>query len=233
MRKKPQPLPVKSSLSVEELPIDSITEYANNSRQHSVEQIELIARSITEFGFTNPVLVDADNELIAGHARCFAARKLGLAKVPCIRLGHLTPTQKRALVIADNKIAITGTQWDFILLKTELAELKLADFDLSLTGWGLDELADLFGEAAGAGGEGSGVGSLAAQFGIPPFSVLNAREGWWQERKRGWLALGIESELGRGAMETRKANAVPGGSKMPAADYSKSHARDDGRGRAT
>jgi DNA modification methylase len=144
-RKKPSAPPALSALQVEELPIDAIHEYANNSRMHTVEQIELIARSITEYGWTNPILIDADSEIIAGHARLQAAHSLGMATVPTIRLGHLTPTQKRALVIADNKIAITGTQWDFTLLKVELAELKLEGFDLGLTGFDGTELSALFG----------------------------------------------------------------------------------------
>lgn len=208
-----------AELEVEYLPIDQITEYPNNSRMHTVEQIELIARSITEYGWTNPILIDANGEVCAGHARLSAARKLAMETVPVIRLGHLTSTQKRALVIADNKIAITGTQWDFPLLKGELAELKLDGFDLVLTGWLPDEIEDLFGRPDSEG-EGSGAGSLAAQFGIPPFSVLNAREGWWQERKKSWLALGIKSELGRGENEF---TAGPGGgSKTPSPDHGKS-----------
>jgi hypothetical protein len=108
--------------------------------------------------------------------------------------------------------------------------LRLDGFDLALTGFDTLELDALLGPAGGMGGNGSGAGSLAAQFGIPPFSVLNAREGWWQDRKRAWLALGIQSEIGRGENtlglsaeaedyrrnrgEYVKANAIPGGGAL-------------------
>lgn len=123
-------------------------EYANNSRQHTVEQIELIARSIQEYGWTSPILIDADNEIIAGHARLQSARKLGFVTVPTIRLGHLTSTQKRALTIADNKIALVGSQWDIPLLKAELVDLNLDGFDLALSGFSAEEIEDLFDESA-------------------------------------------------------------------------------------
>jgi ParB-like chromosome segregation protein Spo0J len=136
--------PVSERLVVNETPINDIKEYPNNPRQHSVEQIEMIAKSIREFGFTNPCLVDANNELIAGHGRLAACRKLGMTSVPTIRLGYLSPLQKRALVIADNKIAISGSQWDIPLLKLELAELKLEHVDLTLSGFSTQEIDQLF-----------------------------------------------------------------------------------------
>jgi len=127
-----------------------------------------------------------------------AASKLGLAKVPCIRLAHLTDTQKRAYIIADNKLALNAG-WDEEMLALELGELKDEDFDLSLIGFDETELGDLMADPAEEAAKGSevGAGSLSAKFGIPPFSVLNARDGWWQDRKRAWLALGIKSEEGR------------------------------------
>jgi ParB-like chromosome segregation protein Spo0J len=93
-----------------------------------------IAASIREFGFTNPVLIDADHGIIAGHGRVLAARKLGLVEVPCIRLGYLTEIQKRAYVIADNKLALNAG-WDEEALRLELGDLRAADVDLSLTGF--------------------------------------------------------------------------------------------------
>ena len=192
--------------------------YARNSRTHSESQISQIAGSIREFGFTNPILIDGENGIIAGHGRVMAAQKLGLAKVPCIRLAHLTDTQKRAYIIADNKLALNAG-WDEEMLGLELADLREADFDLGLMGFDEDELSDLFAEPAPeaeSSGE-SGAGSLSAKFGISPFSVLNAREGWWQDRKRAWLAIGIRSELGRGEGAH---HAAPGGSVM-VSGYSK------------
>ena len=111
-----------------------------------------IAASIVEYGWTSPVLVDGDNGLIAGHGRLAAARKLGLAEVPVIELGHLTATQKRAYVIADNRLALDAG-WDEEMLAVELAELSEAGLDLTLTGFDADELADLM-----AGDEADGQG---------------------------------------------------------------------------
>jgi ParB-like chromosome segregation protein Spo0J len=98
-----------------------------------------IAGSIREFGFTNPILIDAENGIIAGHGRVMAASKLGLAKVPCIRLAHLTDTQRRAYIIADNKLALNAG-WDEEMLGLELADLREADFDLGLLGFDGEEI---------------------------------------------------------------------------------------------
>lgn len=122
--------------------VDSLIPYARNSRTHSPEQVAQIAASIREFGFTNPVLVDADGGIIAGHGRVLAARKLGMAEVPVIELGHLTDAQRRAYVIADNKLALNAG-WDAEMLKVELSFLDGQSFDLSLIGFSEDELIDL------------------------------------------------------------------------------------------
>ena len=114
--------------------------YARNARTHSEEQVAQIAASIREFGFTNPVLTDGNNGIIAGHGRVLAARKLGLAEVPVIELAHLTPAQRRAYVLADNKLALNAG-WDEDLLRLELAELQDLGFDLGLTGFDEDEIA--------------------------------------------------------------------------------------------
>jgi hypothetical protein len=193
-------------LTVVYLPIDGLEPYARNARVHSDAQVAQVAASISEWGWTNPILIDGSGGVIAGHCRLLAASMLGMDAVPCIRLGHLTPTQKRALIIADNKLALNAG-WSDDLLKLELAELETEGFALELTGFSGDELADLmalggaFAAGAFAAGSetGSGAGSLAARFGVPPFSVLNAREGWWQDRKQAWIGIGIQSELGRGA----------------------------------
>lgn len=127
------------SLFIETLPTAALTPYARNARTHSPEQVAQIAASIREFGFTNPVLIDADGGIIAGHGRVMAANRLGLAEVPCIRLAHLTDAQRRAYVIADNQLALNAG-WDEALLAVELGELKDLDFDLDLTGLGMEEI---------------------------------------------------------------------------------------------
>ena len=114
--------------------------YARNSRTHSDAQVAQIAASIREFGFTNPVLVDGANGVIAGHGRILAARKLGMDTVPVIELAHLSETQKRAYVIADNKLALNAG-WDDEMLRLEISELSDADFDVSLLGFSAEELA--------------------------------------------------------------------------------------------
>ena len=180
--------------------------YARNSRTHSDAQVAQIAASIREFGFTNPVLVDGANGVIAGHGRILAARKLGMDTVPVIELAHLSEAQKRAYVIADNKLALNAG-WDDEMLRLEISELTDAGFDVSLLGFSDEELALMEPEESEEGQE-AGAGKLSDRFLIPPFSVLNAREGWWQNRKRAWLALGIKSELGRGGGLTMDAKQV-------------------------
>lgn len=128
------------------VPVESLIPYARNSRTHSDEQVAQIAASIKEFGFTNPVLIDETGGIIAGHGRVMAARKLGLEAVPAIRIDYLTEAQKRAYVIADNKLALNAG-WDMELLALELGELRDQGFDLDLTGFSGDELDQLFIEA--------------------------------------------------------------------------------------
>jgi DNA modification methylase len=122
--------------------------YEKNARTHSAAQVDLIARSMTEFGFTNPILLAKDGTIIAGHGRLEAAQKLRLESVPCIVLENLTAAQQRALVLADNRIALDAG-WDVEALRLELADLKLDGFDLSLTGFNLEELDGLLGPVDG------------------------------------------------------------------------------------
>ena len=137
---------MSKDIQIETLPLDSLIPYVRNSRTHSGDQIAQIAASIKEFGFTNPVLIDETGGIIAGHGRVMAARKLGLENVPCIRLGYLTETQKRAYVIADNKLALNAG-WDETLLGLEVRELQDQGFDLALTGFTEAELDALLAES--------------------------------------------------------------------------------------
>ena len=133
------------------VPVDSLIPYARNARTHSEEQIAQIAASIREFGWTNPILTDGDKGVIAGHGRLAAARKLELTEVPVIELDHLTPEQKKAYILADNRIAL-NSGWDEELLKLELQELQGVDFDLDLLGFGDEEIERLLnGDDAGGG----------------------------------------------------------------------------------
>ena len=136
----------------ENYPVDKLIPYARNSRTHNDEQVAQIVASIKEFGFTNPILIGADDVIIAGHGRLLAAQRMGLKEVPVVRLPHLTETQRRALVIADNKIALNAG-WDEEMLALEMKELGDMDFDLDLLGFSLDELKELeaFGEPEPSG----------------------------------------------------------------------------------
>lgn len=132
---------------IELWPLERLVPYARNARTHSDEQIARIAASIAEFGFNNPVLVDTSAGIIAGHGRVLAARKLGLDQVPVVVLDHLTETQKRAFIIADNRIS-DNAGWDDEILRGELTDLKDAELDLALLGFSDDELAALLAEIA-------------------------------------------------------------------------------------
>lgn len=130
---------------IEMWPLDRLIPYARNARTHSETQVAQIAASIIEFGFTAPLLVSDDGGILAGHGRLAAARKLHLDAVPVVVLDHLTPTQRRAYILADNQLALQAG-WDQELLAVELADLSAAGFDLALTGFSDDELADLLGD---------------------------------------------------------------------------------------
>jgi len=172
--------------------VAELVPYAKNARTHSDEQISQIAASIREWGFTNPVLIDEDSGIIAGHGRVLAAQLLGIKILPTMTATGWTDTQKRAYVLADNKLA-QNADWDDDLLREELDGLKGLEFDLDIIGFDEGELEDLLSD----GEPPKQVGALSERFLISPFSVLNAREGWWQDRKRGWLSMGFKSELGR------------------------------------
>jgi hypothetical protein len=128
--------------AIEHLPTADLIPYARNSRTHSPAQTAAIAASIRQYGFTNPVLIDSNNTIIAGHGRVMAAQTLGLPAVPCIRLSHLTDTQRRAYVIADNKLA-EQAGWDMATLAREVEDLMAEAFDMSLLGFTETELADI------------------------------------------------------------------------------------------
>jgi len=194
---------------IERRPTARLIPSARNARTHSPAQIGQLAAAIREWGWTMPILIDEANGIIAGHGRVLAAQMLGLEAVPVLVARGWSDAQKRAYLLADNQLALNAG-WDQQLLALSLEDLRGAGVDLALIGFSAGELADLIG----GGGDSGKVGNLADRFGIPPFSVFDARQGYWQERKRGWLALGIQSELGRGEGD----KAIPGGSRWPTTD---------------
>ena len=125
-------------------PVERLVPYERNARTHSPEQVAQIAVSIQEFGFTAPILVDGNDGILAGHGRLAAAKELGLADVPVVVLDHLTAAQRRAYVLADNKLA-ENAGWDDALLGAELQALQLENFDLNLLGFDPDELSEILG----------------------------------------------------------------------------------------
>lgn len=239
-----------TDLDVEDTPIGDIFPYPNNPRVNQ-GAIQAVAKSIKEFGFRQPIVVDRDGVIVAGHTRYLAALELGLETVPVHWARNLTPAQAQAYRIADNKTHELA-EWDWSKLSLELKSLQDAgatEAQMGALGFSAEELQQALAGTMGSGGpEKAPAGSLSESFGVAPFSVLNAREGWWQARKDAWISLGIQSELGRGdnsapggsprpldrakiARERKNPNATPGGSPLPAADYS-TKARGDGRGRA-
>ncbi len=136
---------IDRSLEIQYWPIDRLLPYAKNARTHTDEQVAQVAASIKEFGWTNPILVGRDGVIIAGHARLAAARKLGIAEVPVILLDHLSETQRRALVLADNRLA-ENAGWDEALLAEELRDIDTDGFDLATVGFAADELEALLAE---------------------------------------------------------------------------------------
>lgn len=145
-------------LTVEILHIDKLIPYCRNSREHSDEQVAQIAASMKEFGFVNPVLIDEAGTIIAGHGRVLAARKLKIIDIPCIRLSHLSDTQKRAYVIVDNQLGLNAT-WNWDMLSVEVEELMEAGYGGNCLGFTDEQLMELIGtpnpppEDSGSGDE--------------------------------------------------------------------------------
>jgi hypothetical protein len=178
--------------------VAGLIHYAKNPRLHSAAQVDQIAASMREFGQAQLVVVDEKGEIIAGHGRILAAEKLGWTHVMVGVAVGWTETQKRAYRITDNQLALNST-WDTALLQAELQELRIENYELGLLGFESDSLVDLLVPTEPAAmSQLEASTKLADRFGAVPFSVFNAREGWWQDRKQAWLALGIRSELGRG-----------------------------------
>ena len=138
---------MKTTTEMQLVPIEKLVPYVNNARTHSPEQINKLRSSLREFGFINPVIIDRDYGVIAGHGRILAAKEEKISEVPCVFADHLTEAQKKAYIIADNRMAMDAG-WDEELLRVEIEALQAEAFDLSLTGFDEKELADLFGDDA-------------------------------------------------------------------------------------
>ncbi len=204
---------LKLNLQIEYREVKDLLPYARNSRTHSDAQVAQIAASVREFGWTNPVLVDGENGIIAGHGRVLAARKLGMDEVPCIELAGLSDTQRRAYIIADNKLALNAG-WDDELLAIELHELNAADFDMALIGFDAGELSEAMGLDEELDGDSEPQDEkqsikLTEEFGFAPFSVLDTRRGEWMQRKAAWrLKIGDNGESRENTLFKSSGNEV-------------------------
>lgn len=184
------PAPAWPAARVRMRSIAELVPYAQNARTHTIAQIDQIVISIKQFGMTNAILVEPDGGIVAGHGRVMALQKMGETEVPVMVAKGWSAEQKAAYVIADNKLA-ENAGWDRELLKAEFGMLRAGGWDVELTGFSKAEIQDIdLGPQLHA--------KLSDRFGTPPFTVLSARDGWWQDRKNAWLALGIQSEIGRG-----------------------------------
>jgi hypothetical protein len=189
----------QASITITKRSIASLKPYPGNARTHSKQQIRQIARSIERFGFTNPVLIGDDGEIIAGHGRVAAAKSLGWQAVPTIALAHLDPAERRAYVLADNKLAL-GAGWDREILAIELQVLAGLEFDVELTGFSLSEI-DLAAEATGRVGRERSDPEQARPESGPETAVTRHGETWLLDR-HGAL---------RGNLRKRAAFAAPAG----------------------
>lgn len=208
------------TLQIDARPHDAIAPYARNPKQHGDEQIAKLVASLREFGWTFPILTDEDGEVIAGHGRLLAAQRIhangwmipgwpDTGTVPVLEKTGLTDAQKRAYRILDNRVA-EDSGWDDELLALELDGLADADFDVALTGLDADEIKRIIASAAAPEHQHAEASeSLADRFMVAPFSVLDARRGWWMERKEAWLKSGLRSDAGREALLTFSASSQP------------------------
>lgn len=183
-------------MRVELWPIDKPIPYEKNPRKITKRAIAKVAESIKEFGFRQPLVVDPQNVIIVGHTRLLGAKKLGLTKIPVTIADDLSPAQIKAYRIADNRTADEGS-WDDGLLIGELDELDAMGLDLGFTGFDAIEVAELRDEPDHRA-------TLSEQFMVAPFSVLSARDGWWQARREAWLGLGINPPLVTASKRTKR-----------------------------
>lgn len=178
--------------------IEEIKEYENNAKEHPQWQVDQIANSIQEFGFNDPIAINADNQIIEGHGRLLAAKQLGLSEIPCIVLTGLTEVQERAYIIAHNKTTM-NTDFDLDRLQYELNALKVENFDLSLTGFSEYEIDELFDENFKKcidKLDNKIKGTLAQKYLAIPFSIIDSHKMPWIEIKNKWKNT-VDSSIGR------------------------------------
>lgn len=193
---------MKTTSEMQLVPIGKLVPYANNARTHSPEQINKLRSSLREFGFINPVIIDRDFGVIAGHGRILAAKEEGITEVPCVFADHLTEAQKKAYIIADNRMAMDAG-WDEELLRVEIEALQAQAFDLSLTGFDEKELTDLFKDDTDVQEDDFDVD---AELEKPTFS--KSGDVWTLGRHRVVCGDSTKAETFNTLMQGRKANLV-------------------------
>lgn len=175
--------------------VEDLRPYERNAKKHDKAQIDNVAKSIAEFGMVQPIVIDCDNNVIIGHCRLLACKKLGLEVVPTVKLEDLSPEEANKLRLLDNKL--NESEWDFELLAEDIPEIDFTGYEID---WELPEISDTENEAEHK--------SLNDSFIVPPFSILDTRQGYWQDRKKAWKDLGLKSDLGRN-------DNLIGGSDLP------------------
>lgn len=178
---------MSNNLKIEYISINDIKTYPNNAKLHPAEQIEQIKKSIQEFGFNDPIAIDEKGVIIEGHGRYIACNELGIKEVPIIRLNDLTDEQKRAYMLVHNKLTM-NSNFDLEILMDELDNIS---FDMSEYGFDMEIEEEPVSDTDNTGGV------LTERFIIPPFTILDTRQGYWQDRKREWKDIGIKSGEGR------------------------------------
>ena len=177
-------------MNIIEVEIDKIIPYDNNPRKND-EAVDKVALSISAFGFKVPIVIDANNVVVTGHTRLKAAKKLGMNIIPCIKADDLTDEQIKVFRLVDNKTA-EFAEWDFKKLEQELEQLNSMELDFKMSDFGFDDILEEIEEPSDV--EHS---TLTDKFIVPPFSILDTRQGYWQDRKKAWKDLGLKSDLGR------------------------------------
>ena len=171
-------------MEIANIKVKDLKPYGKNAKKHDQKQIDNVAKSIEKYGFVQPLVIDKNNVVIIGHCRLEASKKLKLKEVPCVLADTLTDEQVKELRLLDNKL--NESEWDLDLISEELADLDLSDFELD---WGIETIL--------LENDNKTSFTLIDRFGVPPFSILDTRQGYWQDRKREWKQIGIKSEIGR------------------------------------
>ena len=195
---------MKTTTDMQLIAVEKLVPYVNNARTHSPEQLTKLRSSLREFGFVNPVIIDRDFNVIAGHGRIAAAKEEGMEEVPCVFVDYLTEAQKKAYILADNRMALDAG-WDEELLRIEIESLQGADFDVSLTGFGEDEIADLF---AGDGEKGVKDDDFDLSAALEKAAFVERGDIWTVGRHRLMCGDATSAEDVAALMDGKKANLI-------------------------